>query len=171
MKHFPENFTPIRCSCQQKLLEISLRNHRNLSKLTLIQPEKFCHFLCHFRSFRNRLPLIRKNQFCIRFLHRHALSAVLRAQIFRVSLYRIVLSLIRKRKLYEGTHLRFCILTAEHFAFPDFTARFPVKRKRDGIKNRCFSSAGVPRNQIQTAAQPVKIKFHPVRIRSECTDD
>ena len=66
---------------------------------------------------------------------------------------------LRKEKNMTQKELadRFCILTAEHFAFPDFTARFPVKRKRDGIKNRCFSSAGVPRNQIQTAAQPAPV--------------
>ena len=172
VKHFPENFTPVRRSCQQQFLKISLCDHGDLPELTLIQPEKLCHRLCHFRNLRHRLPFIRKNQLRIRFFHRHSLSTVFRPQIFRISLYRIILFLIRKGKLDKGTHFRFCILAAEHIAFADFSTRLSVKCKRDGIKNRRFSRTGISRNQIQaTAAQAFKIQFHPVRIRSECAND
>ena len=151
------------------LLEISLRNHRNLSELTLIQPEKLCHRLCHFRNLRHRLPFIRKNQLRIRFFHRHSLSTVFRPQIFRISLYRIILSLIRKGKLDKGTHFRFCILASEHGCLPDSSACLPVQCKCNPIKDRGFSCTRISCHQKKPlTAKLRKINHHLIRIRTKC---
>ena len=172
MKHFPENFTSICRFCQEKFLEIPLRDHGNLSKLLLIQSEKFRYSFCHFRTFRHRLSPIRKNQFCICSFSRHSLTALLRPIILRIPLYHIIFSLMRKGKLHKSAHFRRGILAAEHLPRPDFTACLAVERKGNRIKNCCFSCTGITCNQIQAAAaQFCKIQFCPVRIWSECTDN
>ena len=169
MKNFPKDFTALCRSGKQQLLKIALRDHCNLSKLMVIQTKQFCNCARYISAFIYRLPLIRINQFRIRFLGCIAVSPVLRTQIFRISLYCIILSAIRKNKFHIRTNAIPGILAAEHSCFAHFTACFAVKRKRDRIENRCLSGSGISGNQIKSC-QRSKIQLRFSCVWSESTD-
>ena len=148
MEHFSENFAPVCRPREEKFLKIALRNHGNLPELTLIQSKKLRYRLGHFRTFCDRLPLVRENQLCIRLLCCHPLAAVFRTQILRIPFYGVIFSTVCEGEFYKGAYFRFRIFAAEHLPFPDFTARLAVERKRDRIKNCRFSRAGISCDQI-----------------------
>ena len=148
MEHFSENFAPVCRPREEKFLKIALRNHGNLPELTLIQSKKLRYRLGHFRTFCDRLPLVRENQLCIRLLCCHPLAAVFRAQILRIPFYGVIFSAVCEGEFYKGAYFRFRIFAAEHLPFPDFTARLAVECKRDRIKNCRFSRAGISCDQI-----------------------
>ena len=114
MEQLPEDLSTLCCSCQQKLLEISLCDHGDLRELPVIQSQKFRDCPGDFFRFRYRLAFIRVHQRGIGFSYRITRSPLFSCQIFRISYHLIRFSTPREKKLHIRFYLFRSILTAEH---------------------------------------------------------
>ena len=172
VENLAKDLGSLRSSRQKKFLEISLRNHRNLRKLAIVETDKLRHRLRYLPRLCDRLSLVRKCQNCIRFLHRHSFPARLRPQILGISSYCVGTSLTGKYKLHKRVRCGFRIFAPKHSCVAHLPACLPVKRKCDRIKNRRLSRSRIPADQVKTSPSKFcKIKFCPPRIRSKRTDN
>ena len=170
MEDFPKYLPALRSPRQQKLLKISLRDHRNLRKLTAVQADQFLHRTSHLPRLRHRLTPVRKCQHRITLLECHSGSPSLRPQIFRIPVHYINLSLIVKCQFHKGRHIILRIFTAKHPRFTHHAAGFAIQRKHNRIKDRGLACPRISRDQIQSMlSQPGKIKLRPLRVGAKRT--
>ena len=101
VKHFPENFTSICRFCQEKFLEIPLRDHGNLRKLSRIKTNDFLNLLVCLSLLPLIFPSVRKKETHLRCLFHIpeasiCFSSLPYPEIFRITAHGIFLSPIRK---------------------------------------------------------------------------
>ena len=170
MKNLSENLRPLNRSRQKEFLEISLCDHGNLRKLTIIQADQLFHCTSHFTGFCYRRSLVRKLQYCICLLNGHALSPFLWSYIFWISGDFIWLSMIQEGQFHKSRCLGLCILAPKHPGFPHLATGFPKKRKSNRIKNRGFTSSCISCDQIKPhAAKCLKGNLHSACIGTKRT--
>ncbi len=168
MKDLTENLAALCRSREQQLLEISLRDHRDLCKLTVVQPHQLRDCLRHLPRLRNRLPPVRIDQLRVSLLRGVASPSSLRALILRISPDAVLLPLIGENKLHIGGRVLLRIFAPEHPGLPHFPARLAVERKGDRVKQRCLSRPSVSCNQEKASvSERGKVNLRLPRVGSE----
>ena len=158
--------------CMKQTDVFALRDHRDLRKLIAVHAHDRPDLLIDLTDPAGHLTSIRQKQRRFRRHTRRRVCAVLifpltEARVCRTAADRIILPLILKRQFHPGFRVLRCILAAKHRAFSPGTARRPVERKRDRVKDRRFACPRIARDQEQTRPRPFEINLRHAPIRAK----
>ena len=150
-EQLPEDLAPLLSGGVEQPGELPLRDHGDLGKLVVVQPDDINDSGSHLLGFGHRRAAVGIGQGGIRLFSGESLAPGLGAQILRVAPDGVPLPPHLKFQLHKGGCAGVCIFAAEHGPIPHAAAGMIVQGVGDGIEQGGLARAGVAGDKVEPA--------------------
>ena len=135
----------------EQLCELPLRDHGDLRKLAVVQPDDLLHGGGHVFCFGHRWAAVGVGEGGVGLLGGKALAAHFGAGVLRVAAHGIALAVHLKFQFYKGGRSRVGVLAAQHGPLAHAAAGMVVQSVCNGVKQGGLARAGVAGDEVQSA--------------------
>ena len=147
-KQIAENLASLLGFCMQKLQKGSLGNHGHLGELTAVQPGQRHNSPRYLPGLGHRRPAVWKDKRSVSAFKHHTLAPHLGPLILRIAPDSILFSAVQEFQFHISGRTGGGIFAAQHIGFPRRAAGLTVQSKSDGVKQGCFTGAGIAGDEI-----------------------
>ena len=152
----------------EQLCELPLRDHGDLRKLAVVQPDDLLHGGGHVFCFGHRRAAVGVGEGGVGLLGGKALAAHLGAGVLWVAAHSVADAVHLKFQLHKGGGLGVGVLAAQHGPLAHAAAGMVVQSVCNGVKQGGLARAGVAGDEVQSAlAQLFQFQHRFARIGAE----